>query len=220
MVLQGAAFSGTIPRDAQRRAIGPCELQPTAALVRYMTYQSIIHGAQGVLYFGNNVGLHPEWQPYGWDWGYWRSAVAPVLRELRSPILAPVLAAAGHPGTDQVKAELVGGETHRGPYVHSRTLAAPDGSSLTIAARRERRRGEPAEMPAYVSVGAPDRAAAAAAQEAEICFGGGSVSVSEGAAVDTLVPWEVRVYRVRPERQRLRRPGAPGGGTTPPIELR
>ena len=134
MVLQGASWSGVVPRDAQRRPTGPCLMQPAAYMLRYMALQSIIHGAQGLLFFGMNVGLHPEWAALGWDWGYWRGAVAPLLSTLRSEPLASALAAAPLPDP---------GEVHPGP-VQRRALAVPAGGTITLAARRERHRGEAA----------------------------------------------------------------------------
>ncbi len=132
MVLQGAAWSGVIPRDERKRYIGPCLMQPPAYMLRYMTYQSIIHGAQGLLYFGMNVGLHPEAAPFGWDWGYWRGAVAPVLAELRAPDLALALGSADHPGAPSGTAS-----------IQKRTVASPGGDGVTLAARRERLSGDP-----------------------------------------------------------------------------
>jgi hypothetical protein len=136
MVLQGAGWSGVIGRDAATGAWTPSAMQPPTYLVRFMTYHAIMHGAQGLLYFGMNVGLHPDTQPLGWDWGYWRHAVAPVVRELRSGPLAEALAVAGHSPDGLVR---------RGS-IHARSLAMPAGGAVRIETRAERRRGEPEEL--------------------------------------------------------------------------
>src|SRR5688572_28888669 len=93
MVLQGAGWSGVLPRDENRRALGPVLMQPPASMFRYMVFQSIIHGAEGIVVFGMPVGLYPDMKPLGWDWGYRRNAVLPTLAELRSPGLAAALTA-------------------------------------------------------------------------------------------------------------------------------
>src|SRR5207248_2524626 len=92
MILQGAAWSGVIPRDDQRRPIGPVRMQPPAHLFRFMVYHSIVHGAQGIVVFGMPFALHPDMAPHGWDWGYWRNVVVPTIRELRTADLAAALA--------------------------------------------------------------------------------------------------------------------------------
>lgn len=180
MVLQGAAWSGVIPRDEQRRYIGPVLMQPTAAMLRYMTYQSIIHGAQGLLYFGMNVGLYPEMQPYGWDWGYWRGTIAPVLRELRSPALSTPLAA----GREALPARAA---AH--PRVDTLLLPASGGVQVLLATRSEQRTGEPLE--AAVLLPLPNRQPAMM----EVCFEGRVLRSGRGAPEDTFLPHQVHVYR-------------------------
>ena len=188
MVLQGAAWSGVIPRDAQRRYVGPCLMQPPRHLTRYMAYQSIIKGAQGLLYFGLNVGLHADSEPLGWDWGYWRGSVLPLLRELRSPDLASALAAA-YPDAAPRSGSAVAG-TRSAPGVESRAMVAPDGSRITLAARRERLRGEAHLRAVAVPVPGPRNG------EADVLFENRRVPVREGAVVDRFAPWEVHCYRV------------------------
>jgi len=196
MVLQGAAWSGTIPRDERRRPIGPCLLQPTAAMVRYMTYQAIIHGAQGLLTFGMNVGLHTAMQPFGWDWDFWRGAVAPVLRELTAPQLAPALATIVAPdgAATAANAHQVGGAGSNQLRVDTLSVTMADGTAILLAARRERRSGE--QQQAAVDLPLEDRMATITGQ-AEVCFEGRMVATRGSALRDTFLPHSVHVYRLR-----------------------
>ena len=164
MVLQGAGWSGVLPRDENRRALGPVLMQPPASMFRYMVFQSIIHGAEGIVVFGMPVGLYPDMKPLGWDWGYWRNAVVPVLKELREPGLADALEVR-QPETLQVRRL---GE--RGVRIDTREVRAPDGARFLLASRCERKRGEPREADVQIPVA-----------------GGGSVS-------GRFAPHEVRIY--------------------------
>ena len=61
-----------------------------------MTYQALINGARGLIYFGGNVeqAMTPEDAKLGWNWTFWRRILRPVLEEVgnNSP-LAPALVA-------------------------------------------------------------------------------------------------------------------------------
>ena len=189
MVLQGASWSGVVPRDARRRPTGPCLLQPAGYMVRYMTYQSIIHGAQGLLYFGHNTGLHPEVRPHGWDWGYWRHAVAPVLRELADPALAGALAV-----RQDTIAQRRASPERDVPRLDTRLLRAPGGGALLLASRSERRAGEPAEAEVALPLDAVAPGVRAAASAA-VLFEGRRVRLRGGELRDRFAPHEVHVYR-------------------------
>ena len=58
---------------------------PTFADERYMTYQAIIDGARGLVYFGGNVVpcLNERDAAYGWNWNFYDRILSPVLDELR-----------------------------------------------------------------------------------------------------------------------------------------
>ena len=184
MVLQGAGWSGVVPRDERRRPMGPVLMQPTAAMLRYMTWHAIACGAQGLLYFGMNVGLYPDMAPLGWDWGYWRGAVVPLLRELRSAAVAPALAACA-PGP----AEVIG--TPSGPRITTRFLPSPERPAVLVATRSERRRGEPAEATVRLLLSSP---ASPAGTTVEVCFEHRSARVLNGAVEDAFIPHQVHVY--------------------------
>ncbi len=68
----------------------------TFAQERFMTYQALINGARGLVYFGGNIkaAMTPEDARLGWNWTFWRRVLRPVLEEVgtRSP-LAPALVA-------------------------------------------------------------------------------------------------------------------------------
>jgi hypothetical protein len=183
MILQGAGWSGVLPRDAQRRVLGPSLMQPPAFMFRYMVYQSIIHGAQGIVVFGMNVGLHPDVRPYGWDWGYWRHAVVPVLRELRSGGLGDALAVRQEalwerqPGAGAAR-------------VDSLVVRGSAGRRYALVSRSERRGRESRDATVRVVVGA------AADGLAEVLFEGRSVPVRGGAIEDRFAPHDVHVYQL------------------------
>ncbi len=88
MVLQ-IAWSGVVQPGKTLRF-------PTFAQERFMTYQALINGARGLIYFGGNVeqAMTPEDAKLGWNWTFWRRVLRPVLEEVgnNSP-LAPALVA-------------------------------------------------------------------------------------------------------------------------------
>ena len=141
-------------------------MQPPAHMFRYMVLHSIVYGAQGIVVFGMPVGLYEDMKPLGWDWGYWRNAVLPVLKELRSPGLADALAVRQ---SSVVERHTLG---DRRIPIDTLTLKAPNGDGYLLATRSERKRGEPRD--AEVSIPRPD---------------GGTIS-------DRLAPHDARVYRL------------------------
>jgi hypothetical protein len=71
---------------------------PTFADERYMTYQAIINGARGLVYFGGNVkaGLNTRDAAYGWNWTFYHDVLRPVLEQLspKGPLYPALTAAA------------------------------------------------------------------------------------------------------------------------------
>src|SRR5687768_14000568 len=69
---------------------------PSFAEQRFMTYQAIINGSRGLLYFGGHIGvaMSPEDRELGWNWKFWNRVLRPVIEEIgsRSP-LYPALTA-------------------------------------------------------------------------------------------------------------------------------
>ena len=75
MVLQ-ICFSGVTKPGATLRF-------PTFPEERYMSYQSIIAGARGLLYFGGNVQgcWNEQDRALGWNWSFYGKVLKPVLDE-------------------------------------------------------------------------------------------------------------------------------------------
>jgi hypothetical protein len=71
---------------------------PTFPETRFMTYQTIINGARGLIYFGGNLPttLNEKDKPYGWNWTHWNRVLRPVIEEvgdkgaLAAALCAPV----------------------------------------------------------------------------------------------------------------------------------
>jgi hypothetical protein len=88
MVLQ-IAWSGVVKPGKTLRF-------PTFAQERFMTYQALINGARGLIYFGGSIekAMRPQDARLGWNWTFWRRVLRPVLEEVgnNSP-LAPALVA-------------------------------------------------------------------------------------------------------------------------------
>jgi hypothetical protein len=63
---------------------------PTFHEERFMTYQAIINGARGLIYFGGNLPmtLNERDKPLGWNWTFWQRVLRPVLEEVgdKSPL--------------------------------------------------------------------------------------------------------------------------------------
>lgn len=186
MIIQGAGWSGVLDRDSQGRHFGSSQLQPTPHLLRYMAHQSILHGACGLVIFGMNVGLYPDMQPYGWDWGYWEGVVVPLLRELRSSRLADALSV----GQDSVtRIHRLGEGRIR---IDTRELQGSEGRRLLLASRSERQGGEPFEVGVRVPFDAPH------GETADVLFEDRSVNIRGGAAEDAFLPHDVHIYCLEP----------------------
>jgi hypothetical protein len=89
MVLQ-IAWSGVIKEGKTLRF-------PTFAEERFMTYQAIINGSRGLLYFGGHIGkaCTSEDAKLGWNWTFWNRVLRPVIEEIgeKSPLYPALIAA-------------------------------------------------------------------------------------------------------------------------------
>jgi hypothetical protein len=69
---------------------------PTFPQERFMTYQAIINGARGLVFFGGHVGpaLSDEDKKLGWNWSFWRRVLRPVIEEIgeKSPLYPALIA--------------------------------------------------------------------------------------------------------------------------------
>lgn len=109
---------------------------PTFPELRYMSYQSIVAGARGLLYFGGNV--EQCWNDYdralGWNWTYYNRVLNPVLEEF-SPNgpLFPALIASDSPlpvRADNDRLEFRVRETDRHLYL---IAAMREGATAQVA---------------------------------------------------------------------------------------
>ncbi|MCU0915960.1 MAG: hypothetical protein MUC88_15570 [Planctomycetes bacterium] len=69
---------------------------PTFPQERFMTYQALINGARGIIYFGGSLkpAMTPADAELGWNWTFWRRVLRPVVEEIgTSSPLAPALVA-------------------------------------------------------------------------------------------------------------------------------
>ena len=69
---------------------------PTFAEQRFMTYQAIINGARGLIYFGGHIpkAMADEDKPLGWNWRFWNRVLRPVIAEIgdKSPLYPALIA--------------------------------------------------------------------------------------------------------------------------------
>ena len=70
---------------------------PTFPEERFMTYQAIINGARGLMYFGGSIpaGMTTEDKQLGWTWSFWNRVLRPVIEEIgsKSPLYPALVAA-------------------------------------------------------------------------------------------------------------------------------
>jgi hypothetical protein len=86
-VLQNKPHPGIVPRF------------PTFHEERFMTYQAIIAGARGLVFYGGDFTqvMRPRDALLGWNWFFWQLVLHPLLIELTSPSVLPALLAANAP---------------------------------------------------------------------------------------------------------------------------
>lgn len=168
MVLQ-IGWSGATPPKHIR-------VFPTFHQERYMTYQAIIKGARGLLYFGGDVALEGSDAELGWNWTFWNEVLRPLLREIGegSELHSALLAAdsklpikvSGAPDVEFAVREV-------GPYAY------------ILAAKRE---GSPAEV---------RFSAGFVGGEVEVLFENRKLQSKGGCFADRFGANDVHVYRIR-----------------------
>lgn len=88
MTLQ-IAYSGTVPPKGVIRF-------PTFFEQRFMSYQAIINGSRGLVFFGGGLlpTLNEHDRELGWNWTYWERVMKPLLAEIgvHSPLQAALTA--------------------------------------------------------------------------------------------------------------------------------
>jgi len=95
MTLQ-IAWSGVLQNQAHP---GVVPLFPTFHEERFMTYQAIIAGARGLVFYGGDFTqvMRPRDALLGWNWFFWQMVLHPLLIELTSPSVGPALVAPDAP---------------------------------------------------------------------------------------------------------------------------
>src|ERR1700712_5035317 len=91
MTLQ-IAWSGMAP---SKESPGIVPRFPSLLQERFMAYQSIVHNARGLVFFGGHLTevCTPDDAKAGWNWTFWRQVLRPVIHELSSSDLRPALLA-------------------------------------------------------------------------------------------------------------------------------
>jgi hypothetical protein len=191
MTLQ-IAWSGVSPTASQP---GLVPRFPSLFDERFMAYHAIVCGARGLTFFGGHVTdvMRPRDAKTGWNWTFWDLVLRPLLEELRSTAVAPILVAPN--SNDKIA-------------VNSKDIdlvARRDGGFLYVVAVR---RGGPTSqvtfsgLPKKIGGGqvlfeytqdplpVPNHAPAGAVQQS---FRG--VSVDGGSFRDWFAPHDVHVYR-------------------------
>jgi hypothetical protein len=152
---------------------------PTFPEQRFMTYEAIINGARGIMYFGgsNERTLSEEDQKLGWNWRFWNRVLRPVIEEIgsKSP-LYPALV--GPDSKLPVKVKGAGIEFRVREVGNEVFVLACSKNLQTIQCEFS---GLPGE------VGKGD----ALFEEPR------KVEANNGAFTDWFAPWEVHVYRFR-----------------------
>lgn len=153
---------------------------PTFAQERYMTYQAIIDGARGLVYFGGNVPacLDTRDAAYGWNWHFYHHVLKPVLDQLRpdGPLYPALIApASGLKITSNGDAAMEYSVRESGQYIY---LLASRREGPTVQVTFS---GFPAEI-----------------QDGDVLFESPrQVSVKEGSFTDWFAPHDVHIYRFR-----------------------
>jgi hypothetical protein len=167
LVLQ-ITFSGTTPP-------GNILVRPTFYQQRYMTYQAIIDGAKGIMYFGGYIALNARDQKFGFNWTYWYDVLKPLFKEIGpgSEIYKVITA----PSANDVKVGVAGAKDIE-------CLARKiDGKTYILAAKREG-----STVSARLS-------GLGGSGQADVLYENRAVPVKDGVIVDEFKPNAVHVYR-------------------------
>lgn len=167
MVLQAFAWENLRDKDRDQKMI----LFPTRAQLRFMQYQTIAHGANGIIYWG--LSYTPAGHPF-WD------DLAAVTRELKS--IAGSLAARPVPLSVQAEYHDTGHSLDRG--IEWIVKPAADGV-LLIAVNADCN-------PVDVTLGGLGKY-----RSAELLFATGKTNLQQGALRERFEPFGARVWRLK-----------------------
>jgi hypothetical protein len=144
-----------------------------------MTYQAIINGARGLVYFGGNLeaSLSEPDRKLGWNWTFWRRVLRPVIEEIgaHSPLYPALVAPAS---------KLPIATRGAGIEFCAREV---DGELFVLACQRE------GQATRVEFTGLP-----ATAGHGDVLFEAPrTVEAKAGAFSDWFAPFEVHVYRFK-----------------------
>jgi hypothetical protein len=176
------AFSGTTRAGTVLR-------MPTFPELRYMTYQSIVTGARGLIYFGPHLpaAQSDRDKKLGWNWTFWQKVLRPVLEEIgdKSPLNAALVAP-----NSKLKLNVQGIPAGVGKELEYIVRETPDAIFL-IATKRQ---GE--TLQATFS-GLPKNVTSA-----DVLFEEPrKVEIKDGQLADWFAPFDVHVYRILKDRR-------------------
>jgi hypothetical protein len=153
---------------------------PTFSEERFMTYEAIIDGARGLVYFGGN--LPQAWTPrdaeLGWNWSFWEKVLRPCVAEIgpNGPLAAALVAP-----SSKLKVSV------SNPTEIEFCVREVGSEIFLLACRRE---GETAQVK---FTGLPS-----IEPNAEVLFESPrTVHVEAGGFTDWFAPFEVHVYRFK-----------------------
>jgi hypothetical protein len=68
---------------------------PSLREERFMAYQAIVAGANGLVFFGGDIAkvMRPIDETHGWNWTFWHTVLKPLVQELSSTAVGPALLA-------------------------------------------------------------------------------------------------------------------------------
>ncbi len=151
-------------------------VMPTYQQERYMTYQAIINGARGLVYFGMPVALQGRDAELGYNWTFWNQVLKPLFTEigrgseLHAALLAPnstiPLKVTGAPELEYTTREV-------GPFLY------------VLAAKRE----GPEKLISF--------SGDVLKGDTQVMFEKRTVQARDGRFTDSFKPFDVHVYRVR-----------------------
>ena len=176
MVLQ-ISFSGTIRPGKTLR-------MPSFPETRFMTYQAIINGARGLLYFGGHIdkAIPEQDKQYKWAWTHWRRVLRPVIEEMgsKSPLYPAILA-------PESKLKIQCSD----PKIEFCVREVGD-DVFILACKREGDMVKDTKQATFT--GLPEGVAA----DAEVMFESPRrVEIKSAALTDWFAPFDVHVYRIK-----------------------
>jgi hypothetical protein len=186
MVLQ-ISYSGVLKPGKTLR-------MPTFPEERFMTYQAIINGARGLIYFGgNNEGAMSERdKKLEWNWQFWDRVLRPVIGEIgsKSPLYPALLAPEAKARLTVAKVEPKSNEVDalNKPNGEIEFCMREVGNDLFIMACKVGGATEKVQFN-----GLPGGAG-----KADVLYEGPrTVDAKDGKFTDWFAPWEVHVYRFK-----------------------